>query len=450
MSSDLDNELLNLVGGTSLDKEEQNRKRIRSRDGSTISKPQSSKKRKVIASSSENDDQSEELYPLDNKYLNEADREMLLGKPEIEREEILAARLDEMERIRDQKHIRKILTDRGKSRDDIKETRGDLSNHSHKGASSPVMSDSESEDGQISKPDLEDERVFGIPKPALGTLPLTTDYLQKIALTRDALAKYCTLPWFEKIATGAWVRYYLGSEEGQRIYRICEIKGFSTASQPYKLGDRTTDHLFELKHGDAAKIGQMDNTSNAPWTAYEFKRLVDTCATQRVPMPTRKDVDERFAEMQELITRLVTEIDINDMVTRRYQLVAQGTPVTSIVAERSRLMTQLTLAQRRQDWTEVAAIDAQLTKVEAPTGNAPDDRLARVNERNRKANLEAVRCTEVLEAKHKRRERKNRGKAGASVPELRTGGVSSELTPTVKSFDEAALIDSIEVDLGDF
>lgn len=49
MSSDLDNELLNLVGGTSLDKEEQNRKRIRSRDGSTISKPQSSKKRKVIA-----------------------------------------------------------------------------------------------------------------------------------------------------------------------------------------------------------------------------------------------------------------------------------------------------------------------------------------------------------------------------------------------------------------
>lgn len=27
-------------------------------------------------SSSENDDQSEELYPLDNKYLNEADREM--------------------------------------------------------------------------------------------------------------------------------------------------------------------------------------------------------------------------------------------------------------------------------------------------------------------------------------------------------------------------------------
>ncbi|KAJ7078218.1 hypothetical protein C8R44DRAFT_896031 [Mycena epipterygia] len=422
MSSDLDNELLNLVGGTSLDKEEQNNKRIRSRDGSTISKPQSSKKRKVIASSSENDDQSEELYPLDNK---------LLGKPEIEWEEILAAHLDEMERIRDQKHIRKILTDRGKSRDNIKEMRGDLSNHSHEGASSPKMNTS------LEYP----------------SLPLTTDYLQKIALTHDALAKYCTLPWFEKIATGAWVRYYLGSEEGQWIYRICEIKGFSTTSQPYKLGDRMTDHLFELKHGDAAKIGQMDNTSSAPWTAYEFKRLVDTCATQRVPMPTRKDVDEHFTETQELITRLVTEMDINDMVTRWYQLVAQGTPVTSIVAERSRLMTQLTLAQRRQDWTEVAAIDvidAQLTKVEAPMGNVPDDRLARVNERNRKANLEAVRCTEVLEAKCKCRERKNRGKAGASVPELRTGSVSSELTPTVKSFDEAALIDSIEVDLGDF
>lgn len=63
---------------------------------------------------------------------------------------------------------------------------------------------------------------------------------------------------------------------------------------------------------------------------------------------------------------------------------------------------------RREDFAEVAEIDAKLAE---DAGRKPEkvekeDVLARVNERNRKANLEAVRKAELLEAERKRRERK--------------------------------------------
>lgn len=43
-------------------------------------------------------------------------------------------------------------------------------------------------------------------------------------------------------------------------------------------------------------------------TQDEFKRMVDTCANEKVPVPTRKEVDERFGEMQDLIGKVITEV----------------------------------------------------------------------------------------------------------------------------------------------
>ena len=80
--------------------------------------------------------------------------------------------------------------------------------------------------------------------------------------------------------------------------------------------------------------------------------------------------------------------------------------------ERSRLNQARTLAQRRNDWNEVAEIDAKLAEEAAKTsekepraGNV-QDLLAKVNERNRKANMEAVRKAEMAEIERKKRGRK--------------------------------------------
>ena len=84
--------------------------------------------------------------------------------------------------------------------------------------------------------------------------------------------------------------------------------------------------------------------------------------------------------------------------------------VASVTLERSRLNQARTLAIRRQDYTELAAVDAQLA-VLGPANTAghddtAQDILSRVNERNRKANMEQVRKAELAEAERKRRERK--------------------------------------------
>ncbi|KAJ3474642.1 hypothetical protein NLI96_g12344 [Meripilus lineatus] len=170
--------------------------------------------------------------------------------------------------------------------------------------------------------------------------------------------------------------------------------------------------------------------------------------------------------------------------------------------EKSRLNQARTLAIRRNDLSELAEIDEQLATLNAELAERNRDKeetkgndvLAKVNERNRKANLESIRNAELREAERKRRERKlmAAGGSGTSTPvnfdpsaRLRTvpkvfnsrsgtpqnkagvetprsisplppasGGATTNTTATTssglkKSF-EASMFDSVEVDLGDF
>lgn len=106
----------------------------------------------------------------------------------------------------------------------------------------------------------------------------------------------------------------------------------------------------------------------------------------------------------------------------------------SLTLEKSRLNQARTLAQRRHDFTEVAEIDLKLAELAqsigedaSPNGNgrkANDDMLAKVSERNRKANAESVRRAELMETERKRKERKlalagNSGTATPSDPSAR-------------------------------
>ncbi|KAJ7440738.1 hypothetical protein FB451DRAFT_1191388 [Mycena latifolia] len=127
---------------------------------------------------------------------------------------------------------------------------------------------------------------------------------EKIMLTRNALAKHLTSPWFEKIDTGA---------------------GCATSlAQP--------GQVFELKYGNVEKLWQMDRTSNTTWTDDKFNRLVGT------------HTNEKRVQM-----------DISDMLAHKRQLAGQRTAAPLGAAERSRLITQ-----RRHDYNKVGTIDAQL------------------------------------------------------------------------------------------
>lgn len=107
------------------------------------------------------------------------------------------------------------------------------------------------------------------------------------------------------------------------------------------------------------------------------------------------------------------------MLARKSQFQSGKSP-GMITVERAGLTAARTLALRRNDLDEVAQIDAQLAALGDPVRSRPEealDLLAKVNERNRKANMEAVRRAELVEAERKRRERKLAA-AGAAAPAI--------------------------------
>lgn len=116
--------------------------------------------------------------------------------------------------------------------------------------------------------------------------------------------------------------------------------------------------------------------------------------------------------------------------------------------ERSRLNQARTLALRRQDYTELATIDEQLAELPAAAGAREEDisdMLSKVNERNRKANLEAVRKAELQEAERKRRERKLQATARASGTPQPQQDPSARLRTVPKMFNNVSRFVSASV-----
>lgn len=128
------------------------------------------------------------------------------------------------------------------------------------------------------------------------------------------------------------------------------------------------------------------------------------------------------------------------MLARKNQLAVHKDAGLSTAA-RSMLNQQRTLALRRQDFSEVNEIDAKLADDAAkhePSKSEPADLLTIVNERNRKANMEAVRKAEMAEAERKRRERKLGGQSKGTPtpvdPSARLKILPRTFTPTATRF----------------
>ncbi|KZT28301.1 plus-3-domain-containing protein [Neolentinus lepideus HHB14362 ss-1] len=477
----------------------------------------------------ESEEEAEKVnpYPLEGKYKDEEDRERLLSMPEIEREEILAQRLEEMQRNQDKRNLEQMLraqrnggvesdsvaraakrqhTGRGatkeksrkldelkarrKAKDERKRTNGSPKRQRSSSPTDMEMSSEEEEEGMISKQEQEEERerkYFDQKHP--DDEPITLEDLEKCRLSRDLLAKHYLAPWFEDYIKGAWVRYLIGDQGGQPVYRICEITNLgANLTKPYPMNNQMVNQLFELRHSKATKEWPMDRTSNSAFMPHEFERLLKTCEADKWKLPTKRQLQKKIEQLAKLPAQPKTESDISAMLARKSQLNANRPSAAALTMERSRLTQARTLALRRQDYKEVQEIDVQLKALAVTADShhreedAQNDIMAKVNERNRKANMEAVRKAEFAESERKRRERKLalQSKSGTSTPVLAAKtsqgtplAVSSlaamdpssrdvsplppsalpgqEQTAGTKSKSFAAqVLNNIEIDLGDF
>ncbi|KAJ3474574.1 hypothetical protein NLI96_g12382 [Meripilus lineatus] len=399
---DFSDELLELAGAT----EKKRRKRQAGKTGG-------SKKRKsgqsMDSDSGDMQPESEDgdvskmnPYPLEDKYIDEADRQRLLSMNEIDREEILAQRQDEQNQIKVKHQLDQMVKDQS-GRKDEGATRGTKRPHAPRGAtkeksrkldelkakrrakderkrprtenspkrdrsSSPMEMETESEseeDGQITKYDELEERRNSNSKGTNGTVveddtPITLDDLNSVRLPRDLLAKHCMAPWFEEYVKGAWVRYLIGNADGAPIYRICEVTNIGAdLVKPYKVNAQTIDQTLELKHGAASKTWTMDKVSNSLFQPKEWERLLKVCEQEKVKLPSKGQVEKKKAQLMKLVTQPMTE-----MLARKNQFQSRQT-TASLTMEKSRLNQARTLAIRRNDLSELAEIDEQLATLNA-------------------------------------------------------------------------------------
>ncbi|KAI0315298.1 hypothetical protein OF83DRAFT_365195 [Amylostereum chailletii] len=291
--------------------------------------------------------------------------------------------------------------------------------------------DEDEEDGQVSKLEQEEERERRLlnsgSKPAADDPPATQDDLQTISLSRDMIAKHCMAPWFEDYVKGTWVRYLIGSEDNRPVYRLCEIQSLAASLvKPYQVNNQTVNQAFDLKHGKSAKTFPMDKVSNSPVTQREFDRLVKVCETDHVKLPTKSAVEKKRTQMTKLENQIMTESDITNMLQRKRALQSGNKASSgSWILERTRITQARILAVERGDADLIKTLDKKLAEIEAnkPRAAAPTDAndisviLAKVNERNRKANMEATRKAEQAESERKRRERRLAA-SGTATPTL--------------------------------
>lgn len=103
------------------------------------------------------------------------------------------------------------------------------------------------------------------------------------------------------------------------------------------------------------------------------------------------------------------------MIARKNAINPNNASASQAFNRKVELTQKRHLAIKRQDYKEVAEIDKELESLAATQssvssrrerGDAQADLMAKVNERNRRANLEAVRKAEAELAARKRQERK--------------------------------------------
>lgn len=233
--------------------------------------------------------------------------------------------------------------------------------------------------------------------------------LKDMLVRRDQLARFCLAPWFDDWVKGAWVRFCVGPNRdkgGQMAYRVCEVIGVERrdASRPeafYKVEGTTTNVRLVLRFAKAERAFTMENISNGEFTSEEFVRLSKELRAASMELPTVDDAERKRVELNKHQSYTLTDSDLSRVLAQR-----QTRPVSA----QARIRFQMELDAARMSGNE-----AEITRLEALLANASpakrpsmdysasSEQMAKISERNRAANRDEVKRAEVKGQEDKRR-----------------------------------------------
>ncbi|GAA5830686.1 hypothetical protein JCM11251_001045, partial [Rhodosporidiobolus azoricus] len=167
-------------------------------------------------------------------------------------------------------------------------------------------------------------------------------------------------------------------------------------SETYRVESVTTNVYLHLKFGKAERVFSMDAVSNSPFTPREYVRLMQTCESDGVPVPTSKEVSKIKEQLSKHNSYELTEADLSEQLKNKPKKLTGAQRKTQLRFDRDQAVAS-------NDHERVAQINRELANLDKPSGE-PRDASAMLNERNRLSNREEVRRAEARSQDERRKQ----------------------------------------------
>ena len=397
-------------------------------------------------------------YRIEGKFISAKDKANIMAMPEAKREQILSERMEEVEK---ENFTRQLLQRReaekkaaeatekkkrkaasseldespratNKQKIAAKDTlanykrKREQMNEARRGGADRQIRDKQSppplfdhSSSVESEAELEDRRGKPAAAPQKEPEPTLRDF-EHARIGRTGFGWVCFTPGFEEKMMGCFARANTGLADpatGINIYRMVQIKKV-VSGKPYRLEDRngqpfTTDQYIHTSSGKNEKTFHLVACSDSPFTEEELERFKQDQIKDGMILPTRSALKASNDGFHELIHHRWTDEEINAKMERSGKRKEHDSRL-----QRAQLVSERKHAFAMGDSERVTKIDDELEELGVPRpslvnnivskqigsgkSQSQADRIARMKEANRKAEMENRRKIQLAE---KRRER---------------------------------------------
>ncbi|EGD94409.1 hypothetical protein TESG_01927 [Trichophyton tonsurans CBS 112818] len=361
------------------------------------------------------------IFPYEKLFYSAKDKSEIMALPEIQREELLSERAQQVDRHNQDIALRRLLANRereearaaakkkrkagsadledsqrkssrkktvlggrkvGEPSDAIEaykrqreqkgkrdeQRRRDASSRKNNNAgSSPAREADDRDASGESEVEWDDKPQRRSVSPPRYDPPAELRELQRARIARSNFAQVCFYPGFDQAISNCYTRVSLGPNPstGKPEYRIGLIKKF-TEGRPYAIEgpngrNFVTTQYCLLAHGKAEKEFPFIACSESPFTEAEFNRYRKTMAVDGLKMPTKSAVDKKVADINRLLAHDFTKEELEEKLRR------QGTNDNKqLIYNRIQLERRRNEAIANKDEAAIAECDAELARLTGP------------------------------------------------------------------------------------
>ncbi|ODV97821.1 hypothetical protein PACTADRAFT_31250 [Pachysolen tannophilus NRRL Y-2460] len=386
-------------------------------------------------------DANENPYPLEGKYKNEKDKDELLAMDEMQREQILFERGQEMERYNESKYLalraeRDKIAEQGRlrskrkgkdstkadKREQLKAQRRKIETRRRGGDyEDDEEEDVEEEDEEDEEADYGDEddfveddeeRVEWATKSSssIQDKEATLSDINKIRIGRTQFNKFCYYPEFTDVVVDCYARMNVGFNRttGQNEYRMVKINDVvEMKDKVYLLTNHKTNLYLIVSIGKNTRKVPLNIFSDNHITKYEFDIYMKRIQQDGLKFATIKTVDRKYHELRDMSTRSLTDKEINEMIVKK-QTIQQDVAGVNAIMRKTNLQAERAIALENGDLVKVEKIEQEINDLEQKYAakqrtveSSSDSILSKVNEKNKKLNQELIREAELRAVEEK-------------------------------------------------